>query len=183
MAQCEDVESSRSRRGKQIPRSNPIGLLWALMAALLLSIPLGGAAEAEMGAGPFAALAGSWRGSGFVRMSQGETERIRCVATYDVPTARDLQLRIRCASDAYNFDLTGSLSDRGGALSGSWSEATRGISGTISGRAGGSEIRAIAESPSFSAGLTLVTQSKRQSVTILPQGADVLEVAITFARS
>jgi len=62
-------------------------------------------------------------------MSNGAAERIRCRATYAVNGAgRALQQTLRCASDSYRLDISSNVVSEGGALSGSWSEATRGVS-------------------------------------------------------
>src|SRR5260370_20501500 len=104
---------------------------------------LGGEAHAQ--AGPFAALSGSWSGGGTIWLASGANERIRCRAAYDVGSGgRALQLSIRCASDSYNFDLAGSVVYQGGAITGTWSESSRGVNGAVSGSAGGNHVRAYA---------------------------------------
>jgi hypothetical protein len=77
-----------------------------------------------------------------------------------------LQLSIRCASEGSNFDLRASADYSAGAISGYWSESTRGASGTISGRADGDRFQVVARAASFVATLTLVTHGARQSFTI-----------------
>jgi hypothetical protein len=142
----------------------------------LLSFP----GNAEQ-AGPFAALRGSWSGSGIITMSSGANERIRCRAAYQAGS-RDLQLTLRCASDSYNFNLASDVHSEGGALSGSWTEATRNASGSISGRVSGSQIEATAKGGSFAANLLLVTRGARQSVSIRAAGADITGVDIALNR-
>ena len=89
----------------------------------------------SQGAGPFAALHGSWSGSGSIRKSNGGSERIRCRSAFEPSSgATSLSLRIRCASDSYNIDLTASVASQGGSFSGSWQEATRSVGGNISGQ-------------------------------------------------
>src|SRR3954469_4622261 len=110
-----------------MPRSNiaPAGLL------LLAFLSLPGSAQAAMPS-PFAAMAGSWSGGGVLSTTDGGQERLRCRASYDVAgTGAELRLNLRCASASYNFDLAGDVQYRGGAISGSWSEASRNASGTV----------------------------------------------------
>ena len=95
----------------------------------------------------------------------------------------EVRLNLRCASQSYNFDLSGDASYRGGAISGSWSEATRNASGTISGQASGGRIEAAARGDNFSANLSLTTQGNRQTVSIRPQGANVTAVSLSLSRS
>ena len=128
-------------------------------------------------------LAGTWSGGGMVSLANGEQQPLRCRASYDVAGRGDaLNLNLRCASDSYNFDLTGSVEERNGAISGQWSEATRNASGTIEGRAAGDHIEAAARGQNFSANLSLTTRGNRQSVSIQPSGTEVRNVSLTLAR-
>src|SRR5258708_8641151 len=92
------------------------------------------AGDARSEPGPFSALAGSWSGGGTIKKSNGGSERIRCRSAYEPAGAANLSLRLRCASDSYNFDLTANVAYQGGAISGSVQEATRSAAGGISGR-------------------------------------------------
>jgi hypothetical protein len=136
------------------------------------------------GAGPFAGMAGSWTGGGVVALATGANERLRCRAAYEVGGGgRTLQLSIRCASDSYNFDLASSVVSQGGAISGTWSESGHNVAGTVSGRASGGTIQAVAQGGSFAAGISLATHGNRQSVTIRPsQGTDVTSVSVTLTK-
>src|SRR5580658_3665187 len=78
---------------------------------------------------PFSALAGSWSGGGVVKKSNGGGERIRCRSTYEPVGGAQLALRLRCASDSYNFDLSANVAYEGGPIAGTWSEASRNVSG------------------------------------------------------
>jgi hypothetical protein len=116
-------------------------------------------------------------------MSNGERERIRCRASYAVGGGGStLQQSLRCASDSFQFQLASNVQYAGGAIFGSWSEATRGVSGRLSGTARGPEIRAAAEGPGFAANLALSTQGNRQAVTIRAAGGDITHVSITLSR-
>jgi hypothetical protein len=132
--------------------------------------------------GPFAMLAGSWSGSGTVSISNSPNERIRCNANYDVVNPNNVQLSLRCASDSYNFNLLSSISNAGGAISGSWTEATRNTAGHLTGRINGSQIQVAAKGGSFTADLTVQTRGDHQSVTIRSTGSDVTGASITLTR-
>jgi len=131
---------------------------------------------------PFAMLAGSWSGGGTVSVSNGTNERIRCNASYDVVNPKTVQLSLRCASDSYNFNLLSEITYEGGAISGSWTEATRNAAGRVSGHASGGQIQVVAKGGSFSADLTLQTRGNRQSVTIRSTGSEVTGASITMTR-
>jgi len=135
-----------------------------LVLALWLSAYGGGHAQ---GLAPFQKLAGHWSGNGTIELSNGTQEPIRCRAAYDVLEQQNkLQLNIRCASQSYSFDLRASADYAAGAITGTWSEATRNAAGTISGKADGDRFQVVARGPAFTASLTVVTRGNRQSVTI-----------------
>ena len=132
---------------------------------------------------PFNAMAGSWSGGGVLSTSDGNQEQLRCRASYDVTgTGTELRLNLRCASQGYNFDLASEVEYRGGAISGSWTEASRNAAGTLSGRANGDHIEAAARGDNFSANLSLTTRGGRQSVSIRPQGTNVTSVSLSLDR-
>ena len=134
-------------------------------AALLFSVSAGHAQS-----GPFAGFDGSWSGTGTVSMSDGSPERIRCRATYKVDGGNALTQTLRCASDSYKFDLTSNVTSQGNKVSGSWSEASRGIYGNLNGRAGGGQIDVFVEAAGFAANITLTTRGNKQSVSISSKG-------------
>jgi hypothetical protein len=151
-----------------------------IVSAVALSLL---ASPSRAQSGPFADLAGSWSGSGTIGMSNGERERIRCRATYAVGAGgNSLRQSLRCASDSYRFDLGSEVRYTGGGIYGSWSEATRGVGGELSGTVRGSDIRARADGPGFAANLSLSTRGDRQSVSIRASGGDITEVSITLSR-
>lgn len=134
-------------------------------AVLMLSVSAGQAQS-----GPFAGFDGSWNGSGTVTLSDGTSERIRCRATYKVDGGNALSQTLRCASDSYKFDLASNVRSEGNSVSGSWSEASRGIYGNLNGRAGGGHIDVFVEAAGFAASITLTTRGNRQSVSINSKG-------------
>ena len=140
-------------------------------------------AHAE-GAGPFAKMAGSWSGAGSLTMANGAQERLRCRANYNVGgSGNQLRLNLRCASESYNFNLSGDVASKGRTLSGSWNETAHNASGTVSGQVNGDRIQAAARGDTFSAGLSLVTQGNRQTVSIRPQGTQVTGVSVTLSKT
>jgi hypothetical protein len=99
--------------------------------------------------------------AGTITMANGATERIRCKAAYTVnATGKAVQQTLRCASDNYRVEISSTVVSDGGSLSGSWAEATRGVSGNISGRASGAEIVANVAGAGFTARLDVRTNGK-----------------------
>jgi hypothetical protein len=134
--------------------------------------------------GPFADMSGSWAGNGRIEMTSGDSERIRCRATYAVGGGgSSLQQTLRCASDSYRFDLRSDAVARGGAISGRWSETTRNASGTLSGSVRGPELAVRADGPGLAANLLVVTRGDRQTVSMRSAGTDIREVSITLSRA
>jgi hypothetical protein len=156
-------------------------LAYGLTAAVLaLALPL--LASPGYGqSGPFVHLAGNWSGSGTITTSSGGSERIRCRARYVVGDGgRSFQQALVCASDSYKFDVSSTVESQGGALTGTWQEATRGVSGNLSGRVTGQNIQARVDAMGFTAGLTVSTSGHSQSVSIRPQGAEITNVSVSL---
>jgi hypothetical protein len=149
-----------------VPLRSAIDVMRGAVLAMALALSVAGTCYAQRIA-PFERLVGQWSGSGTIELSNSSHESIRCRAAYDVLREQSkLQLNIRCASEGANFDLRASADYLAGAITGYWSESTRGVSGTISGRAEGDRFQVVARAASFVATLTLVTHGGRQSVVI-----------------
>jgi hypothetical protein len=139
-------------------------LIFAAVALLVASIS-GSASYAQ--SGPFTGLAGNWSGGGTVTLDDGSTERIRCRATYAVGEGgAGLNQTLTCASDSYKFNLTANVVSEGGTLSGSWSESSRGVNGSLAGRGGNGSFQVQASAPGFNANISLTTRGNKQSVVI-----------------
>jgi hypothetical protein len=126
--------------------------------------------------GPYAGMAGNWAGGGSITLDDGSRERIRCRASYQV-AGPNMTMSLTCASDAYKFNLSANVVDQGGQVSGTWSEASRGISGTLQGRGGGGNFQVVASTAGFNANISLRTAGNKQSVTMRAdsqfRGADI----------
>jgi hypothetical protein len=152
-------------------------------ALLLASLCLPGSAALAAPVSPFTAMAGTWSGGGVLNTTDGQQEELRCRARYNVGGAGDqLRLNLTCASASYKFDLASEVEYSGGAISGSWTEASRNASGTLSGRAVGDRVQAAARGDNFSANLSLTTRGGRQTVSIQPQGTNVTSVSLALNR-
>jgi hypothetical protein len=132
--------------------------------------------------GPFSAMAGAWSGSGRITLDDGSTERLRCRANYAVAgEGASLRQTLRCAGDSYKFELESNVAANGGTLSGTWSESTRGVSGSLEGRVSSGRFDVLVSSPTFTAKLRLTTSGNRQSVSI-SSGGPIRSVAISMNR-
>jgi hypothetical protein len=136
-----------------------------LMAAAVLFAGSLFGAPAQAQSGPFAGLAGNWGGGGVVTLDDGSKERIRCRASYQIGGA-NMTMTLTCASDAYKFQLTANVVDQGGAVTGTWSEASRGVSGSLQGRGGGGNFQVVASTAGFNANISLRTAGNKQSISM-----------------
>jgi hypothetical protein len=154
----------------------------AVVAGLLLLSA--GPEDARSEPGPFAALNGSWSGGGTIKKSNGGSERIRCRSAFEPAGAANLSIRLLCASDSYKFDLTANVAYQGGAISGSFQEATRSVSGGISGRSAseGRQVQAVAQAVGVTSNITLTTRGNHQSVSIVTPGAEVPEITVSLEK-
>jgi hypothetical protein len=136
-----------------------------LIAAAVLLAPFATSPVHAQAGGPFAGMAGNWAGGGTVTLDDGSRERLRCRASYAVAGPR-MNMTLTCASDAYRFQLTADVADQGGAVSGSWSETSRNISGTLQGRGGAGSFDVVASTGGFNANISLRTTGNRQSINM-----------------
>ena len=146
------------------------------VAALLFTAPCATAAD-----GPLAHFAGSWAGNGKITVKDGTSERIRCRST-NTATGNALNLSMRCASDSYKFDLGIEIASDNGAISGSWSETSRGVVGSVSGKMTGTNIQATASAVGVTAALAIRTSGNTLSVSIKSPGSEVSEVSVAMAK-
>jgi hypothetical protein len=149
--------------------------------ALSLSFLAFNAQTAIAAEGPLGQFAGNWAGSGKIVVKDGSSERIRCRST-NASSGKGLNLNLRCASDSYKFELASEISYEGGNISGSWNETSRGVVGSLSGKANGNNIQATAQSVGFNAGLSIRASGNSMAVSIRSPGSEISEVSISMAK-
>ena len=138
--------------------------------------------------GPFVNFRGDWSGTGIIRVKSQDdkptTERIRCNAAYRQSGGQDVNLKLVCKSDSYSFDLTGDFeADASNRITGQWTEHTRNVGGSITGRANGDSLLVHAESPALNANLSMLTRSRSQSVNLKAAGGgQEVSASITLRR-
>jgi len=151
----------------------------AALAAAALMAP----ALAQADSAPFANYAGNWSGSGSITIANSGTERIRCRGTYTVDSSgNNLHQVLRCASDSYKFELTSDIAAKGGNISGSWSEASRGVNGSVEGSIANGQVTALVQTNGYAATFNVTTRGNKQSVAISSKG-ELRAVNISLAKS
>jgi hypothetical protein len=150
-------------------------------ATLIVASVSGSASYAQ--SGPFAGLAGHWSGGGIVTLDDGSSERIRCRATYAVSASgAGLNQNLTCASDSYKFNLSSNVLAEGAALSGTWTESSRGINGSLQGRGTAGNFQVVASAPGFTANISLRTTGNKQSV-VIKADTQIKSASISLTRS
>ncbi len=155
------------------------GVSLGALAGIALTIAVPGIAQA----GPFSGYEGSWSGAGTISTSNGTKERLRCRARYNVGGGgTTLTQNMTCASDSYKFNVVANVQASGNAISGTWSETTRGASGQITGSIGPTQVSASVSGVGFSARIGIASRGNRQSVTISPTGTDITNVSVAMSK-
>ena len=132
---------------------------------------------------PFAGMSGVWSGKGSISLEGGAREAIRCRATYAVRNdGNALQQTLRCASDSYKIELTSNVVANSGKLTGTWSEATRNVSGDVEGTTAGGRFQVVVRAGTFSADLILTTRGNSQAVVIRSEGGEFKGANISLTR-
>ena len=75
-----------------------------------------------------------WRCSPMLEAGSGSSAAPPTRSAYN---GNGLQQTLGCASDSYKFELSSDVRNVGGRIEGTWSEATRGVNGSVEGRAQG----------------------------------------------
>jgi hypothetical protein len=152
--------------------------------AAVVSLSVVSASASAQSPQPFSGMSGVWSGKGTIALEGGAKEAIRCRATYSVRNdGNALQQTLRCASDSYKIELTSNVVANGGKLTGTWSEATRNVSGEVQGSTSGGRFQVVVSAGTFSADLSLTTQGNSQSVVIRSSGSDFKGANITLTRT
>jgi hypothetical protein len=154
----------------------------AVLAGLLFAAvqPAQAAAKSDT---PFAALVGTWKGAGTLKLDNGKSESLKCRGYY---TERDggagLGLAILCASASNKIELRAGLVSAGGRLSGTWEERSFNVGGDVSGQASAGRITLAISGGGFTASMAVQITGSSQSVSITTQGVAMQGVSISLSR-
>jgi hypothetical protein len=135
----------------------------------------------ETRADPLGELPGRWSGSGSIRMANGTTQSVKCVATYFV-TGSNVTQNLRCASPSYKIDTKARLAVRGGQVTGNWEERQYAQTGTVSGRMTSNGFNLQISGAQIKAALHLTTTACKQSLSITPKVFDISRLSIGLGK-
>jgi hypothetical protein len=77
-----------------------------------------------------------------------------------------MEMVLTCASDAYKFNLQAAVVAQGGEVSGTWSETSRNVGGTIQGHGSGGSFQVVASAAGVNASIALRTSGNKQSISL-----------------
>ncbi len=153
-----------------------------LLALILALANMAGVLSAS--ASPFNNLPGRWSGWGTVLFDGGETEKIKCVATYFLKDqGRELTQNLRCTTSAsYKISAQSKLQVDGKKLTGTWVEKKNNNEGTAAGRMTRTGFKLSVVGATFTAEMKVSTTGCKQTVKIAPKGLGVKKIMISLGK-
>ena len=134
-------------------------------------------------ANPLGELPGRWSGTGAIRLTNGTTQNVKCVATYFVTGGgANIAQNLRCAGPSYKIDTHANLVVRGGQVTGSWEERQYAQTGAVTGRMTSNGFSLQISGAQFTAALQLTSAACKQSLSITPKGFDISRISIGLAK-
>ena len=153
------------------------------LSALALAVTLVAAESAAATSSPFRNFIGEWSGRGQLVGSDGHRESMRCRAEdSEVNGGAAVNQAIVCASESFKFDIRSHVEASGESAKGYWSEVSRNVSGSLTGRIAENQFEGQISSLTFSAAVSLTSNGRTQTVSIRPSGGDVTDVRIELRR-
>jgi hypothetical protein len=164
-------------------RFNALPALAISMSVAGASMSVAGAPSAAVAASPFEKFVGVWSGGGQVVGTNGRRESIRCRAKYTTEKGGSaLDQAIVCASESFKFNIQSYVEASGESVQGYWKEATRDVSGNLTGRILAGRFEGEISAPAFTATISLTSNGRAQVVSIQPRGGDISDVRIELRR-
>lgn len=134
-------------------------------------------------ASPVADLPGRWSGTGSIKLNNGSTENVKCVATYFVSDGgTQVAQNLRCASQSYRIDAKANFVVRGTQVTGNWEERQYAQTGAVSGRVTSNGFNLHINGPHFTAAMQVTSSSCKQSISIAPKGFDISRISIGLGK-
>jgi hypothetical protein len=152
-------------------------------AAAILAVMLAASRSEAAAPSPFRNFIGQWTGAGEIVGSNGHHESIRCRAEYsEARGGAALNQAIVCASESFKLNIKSYVEGSGDSVQGYFTEATRDLSGHITGRIADGRFEGQISAAAFNAAISLTSNGRTQAVSIRPSGGDVADVRIELQR-
>jgi len=134
-------------------------------------------------AAPVDDLPGRWAGPGNITMSSGESEQMRCVATYFVEGGgSNVKQNLRCASQGYKIDAVANFLVANGQVTGNWEERTWSNTGSIKGQVSQDGFKLTIDGSGFTAAMAVATSACKQSISITPRGYEIAKISMNLTK-
>jgi hypothetical protein len=116
---------------------------------------------------PFKELPGRWVGQGRIGLQGGQTESVKCRATYFLSKTTDqLKQNIRCASASGKIEVKSLVTHSDGKLTGTWKEHIYELGGNLSGEVTERGFRIKVVGSGLAANMEVIVKDDRQIVEI-----------------
>ena len=148
-------------------------LAWCLLLPITLA-----PARADLSAD----LIGSWSGYGWIKLANGNRERLKCSVGYEGRAGGQINETLRCNSASYRLNGTGWLVFDGASITGTWSERNFGVAGSLSGQAGGGGMALTLSSATFTADLTARVSRCTHSIDIAVSSSVISAISVSLSR-
>ncbi len=135
--------------------------------------------SAAWAASSFEKFVGAWSGAGQIVATNGHRESIRCRAQYtETKEGSALNQSIVCASESFKLNITSYVEASGESVQGVWKEASRDVSGHVTGHISAGRFEGEFSAATFTAVISITSNGRTQAVSIQPRGGDISDVSI-----
>ena len=127
---------------------------------------------------------GYWLGKGSIMLKGGESEALKCRATYFLAeNAASLKQNLRCASTSYNIVAKSNYQSNKNTITGQWTEETFEIKGAVSGKVRGNKLTLAVKGQHIDADMTIILKRCTKQIQIIPkEGSAVKSISMKFGR-
>ena len=135
-------------------------------------------------AGPFDSYAGRWAGWGQLQLTNGGSEKMKCVTTYFIKRGGNSATQnFRCASPGYRLDAVVNYTATSSGLTGDWRERIYSNGGSLRGTVSSSGMNYSFRSETFAGQVKISKSNCSQSIRIRPRGGvDISQLSVSLKR-
>jgi hypothetical protein len=129
-------------------------------------------------------LAGRWTGDGRLGFKDGKAETVSCRATYVTAEATaELKQTIRCASASGKIEVKSSVTEKNGALTGTWTELIYNMSGELTGQVTPRGLRVAVKGPDLDANMDVIVKDTKQVIEIQFHNTTLVGLTLILTKS
>ncbi len=133
---------------------------------------------------PLENLAGRWTGDGRLGFKDGKAETVSCRATYFVDSGTaELKQNIRCASASGKIEVKSSVTEKNGALTGTWTELIYSMTGELTGQVTPRGLRVAVKGPDLDANMDIIVKDTKQIIEIQFHNTTLVGLTLILTKS